>query len=139
PTRSSRIVVWAEQSSMPEAVACLEWGADDCVALPLEVAEFVARIGAALRRAPAVVHSDRLTAGPLVLDQGMHCLFVAGRAVALAPAELALLAFLLEGQGRVFGRDELLRRAWSGSVRAGRRTVDVHVRRLRQILEPYGC
>jgi two-component system phosphate regulon response regulator PhoB len=50
-----------------------------------------------------------------------------------------VLAFLLENQGRVFSRDELLRRAWSKNVNAGHRTVDVHVRRLRQLLEPFDC
>jgi two-component system phosphate regulon response regulator PhoB len=49
------------------------------------------------------------------------------------------MAFFLENQGRVFSRDELLRRAWSKNVKAGHRTVDVHVRRLRQLLEPFGC
>jgi two-component system phosphate regulon response regulator PhoB len=49
------------------------------------------------------------------------------------------MAFLLENQGRVFSRDELLRRAWSKNIKAGHRTVDVHVRRLRQLLEPFDC
>ncbi len=49
------------------------------------------------------------------------------------------MAFFLENQGRVFSRDELLRRAWSKNIKAGHRTVDVHVRRLRQLLEPFGC
>jgi two-component system, OmpR family, phosphate regulon response regulator PhoB len=138
-TRNCRIVVLAEQGAMSEVVAALEFGADDCVALPLEPSEFVARVGATLRRAPAVVRPDQLTAGPLVLDKAMHCLWVQGSAVALAPTEFRLLAFLLENQGRVFSRDELLRRAWSKNVNAGHRTVDVHVRRLRQLLEPFAC
>lgn len=139
PTRNCRIVVLAAQTAMHEAVASLEFGADDCVALPLESSELVARVGATLRRPPAVVRPDQLTAGPLVLDKAMHCLWVHGNSVALAPTEFRLLAFLLENQGRVFGRDELLRRAWSKNVNAGHRTVDVHVRRLRQLLEPYDC
>ena len=49
------------------------------------------------------------------------------------------MAFFLENQGRVFSRDELLRRAWSKNIKAGHRTVDVHVRRLRQLLEPFEC
>jgi two-component system phosphate regulon response regulator PhoB len=138
-TRNCRIVVFAAQSAMSDAVAALEFGADDCVTLPLESSELVARVGATLRRPPAVVRPDQLTAGPLVLDKAMHCLWVHGSAVALAPTEFRLLAFLLENQGRVFSRDELLRRAWSKNVNAGHRTVDVHVRRLRQLLEPFDC
>ena len=82
---------------------------------------------------------DQLTAGPVVLDKAVHCLTVNDQLVELAPTEFRLMAFFLENQGRVFSRDELLRRAWSKNIKAGHRTVDVHVRRLRQLLEPFGC
>ena len=74
-----------------------------------------------------------------MLDKAVHRLLVRGKEVALSPAEFRLLAFLLENQGRVFSRDELLRGAWPKNITAGGRTVDVHVRRLRQLLEPFGC
>jgi two-component system, OmpR family, phosphate regulon response regulator PhoB len=138
-TRRSRLIVWAEHADMPSAVAALEFGADDCLALPFEPSELVARVNAALRRPLATVRPDQLFAGPLVLDKAIHRLLVQGREVALSPAEFRLLAFLLENQGRVFSRDELLRGAWPKHITAGGRTVDVHVRRLRQLLEPFGC
>jgi two-component system phosphate regulon response regulator PhoB len=138
-TRLSRLIVWAEHGDMPSAVAALEFGADDCLALPFEPSELVARVNAALRRPLAAVKPDQLTAGPLVLDKGIHRLLVHGQEVLLSPAEFRLLAFLLENQGRVFNRDELLRGAWPKHITAGGRTVDVHVRRLRQLLEPFGC
>jgi two-component system phosphate regulon response regulator PhoB len=138
-TLRSRLIVWAEQSDMPSAVAALEFGADDCLALPLEPSELVARVNACLRRPLAAVRPDQLSAGPLVLDKAVHRLLVQGQEVSLSPAEFRLLAFLLENQGRVFSRDELLRGAWPKNITAGGRTVDVHVRRLRQLLEPFGC
>jgi two-component system, OmpR family, phosphate regulon response regulator PhoB len=138
-TRRSRLIVWAEHGDMPSAVAALEFGADDCLALPFEPSELVARVNACLRRPVATVKPDQLSAGPLVLDKGIHRLLVDGREIALSPAEFRLLAFLLENQGRVFSRDELLRGAWPKHITAGGRTVDVHVRRLRQLLEPFGC
>jgi two-component system phosphate regulon response regulator PhoB len=138
-TRRSRLIVWAEHCDMPSAVAALEFGADDCLALPFEPSELVARVNASLRRPLATVRPDQLTAGPLVLDKGVHRLLVQGQDVSLSPAEFRLLAFLLENQGRVFSRDELLRGAWPKHITAGGRTVDVHVRRLRQLLEPFGC
>jgi two-component system phosphate regulon response regulator PhoB len=138
-TRSSRLIVWAEHSEMASAVAALELGADDCLALPFEPSELVARVNASLRRPLAAVRPDRLTAGPLVLDKALHRLLVDGREVPLSPAEFRLLAFLLENQGRVFSREELLRGAWPSDITAGGRTVDVHVRRLRQLFEPFGC
>jgi two-component system phosphate regulon response regulator PhoB len=138
-TRRSRLIVWAEHGDMPNAVAALEFGADDCLALPFEPSELVARINACLRRPLAAIRPDQLTVGPLVLDKAVHRLLVQGREVSLSPAEFRLLAFLLENQGRVFSRDELLRGAWPKNITAGGRTVDVHVRRLRQLLEPFGC
>ena len=138
-TRRSRLIVWAEHGDMPSAVAALEFGADDCLALPFAPSELVARVNAVLRRPLATVRPDQLTAGPLVLDKGIHCLLVNGHEVALSPAEFRLLGFLLENQGRVFSREELLRGAWPKHITAGGRTVDVHVRRLRQLLEPFGC
>jgi two-component system phosphate regulon response regulator PhoB len=138
-TRRSRLIVWAEQGDMPNAVAALEFGADDCLALPFEPSELVARVNACLRRPLAAVRPDQLSAGPLVLDKAVHRLLVDGHEVPLSPAEFRLLAFLLENQGRVFSRDELLRGAWPKNITAGGRTVDVHVRRLRQLLEPFGC
>jgi two-component system, OmpR family, phosphate regulon response regulator PhoB len=139
-TRQSRVIVWAGQGEMNEAVDALEFGADDCLAVPFDRAELVARANACLRRpAAAVTRPDLLTAGPVVLDKAVHCLTVSDRVVDLAPTEFRLLAFFLENQGRVFSRDELLRRAWSKNIKAGHRTVDVHVRRLRQLLEPFGC
>jgi two-component system phosphate regulon response regulator PhoB len=138
-TRHSRLIIWAEQTDIPNAVTALEFGADDCLALPFDAAELVARVNACLRRPLAAMRPDQLTAGPLVLDKAVHRLMVTGQEVPLSPAEFRLLAFLLENQGRVFSREELLRGAWPKHITAGGRTVDVHVRRLRQLLEPFGC
>jgi two-component system phosphate regulon response regulator PhoB len=139
PTAESRTIIWAAEDDMPMVVTAFEFGADDCLGIPFGAAELIARVSACLRRPAAAVKPDQLEGGPLVLDKAVHCLFVQGRPVDLAPTEFRLLAFFLENQGRVFSRDELLRRAWPKNVNAGQRTVDVHVRRLRQVLEPFGC
>jgi two-component system, OmpR family, phosphate regulon response regulator PhoB len=138
-TRQSRVIVCAANAAVREAIAALDFGADDCLRVPFEDAELIARVHACLRRPPASVRPDQLTAGGLVLDKAVHCLLVNGEPVELAPTEFRLMAFFLENQGRVFSRDELLRRAWSKNIKAGHRTVDVHVRRLRQVLEPFSC
>ncbi len=137
-TSQSRVLVWAERAEIPDAINTLDFGADDCLAIPFDRVELVARINACLRRPAAGARSDQLTAGPLVLDKAGHCLWLNNRPIELAPAEFRLLAFFLENVGRVFGRAELLRRAWPRAVKAGDRTVDVHVRRLREHLEPFG-
>jgi two-component system, OmpR family, phosphate regulon response regulator PhoB len=137
-TSGSRVVVWADQAAIHDAINALELGADDCLAIPFDRVELVVRVSACLRRSAAGARPDRLAEGPLVLDKAAHCLWVHERAIELAPTEFRLMAFLLENRGRVFSRDELLRRAWPRAVKAGHRTVDVHVRRLREHLEPFG-
>ena len=137
-TSQSRVVVWANRAEMREAINALDFGVDDCLAIPFDRVELVARVNACLRRTAAGARSNQLAAGPLVLDKAGHCLWLDDRPIELAPTEFGLMAFFLEHHGRVFGRDELLRRAWPRAIKAGHRTVDVHVRRLREHLEPFG-
>lgn len=138
-TRNVRVVVLAAHQDMRSAISALEYGADDCVGVPFDAEELVARVNACLRRPVTTVQAERLTAGPLTLDKAVHSVLVNEHAVCLAPTEFRLMTFFLENQDRVFSRGELLRRAWRKNIRAGKRTVDVHVRRLRQQLEPFGC
>ncbi len=137
-TSQSRVVVWANHADIHHAIGALEFGVDDCLPIPFDRIELVARINACLRRSAAGARPDQLAAGPLVLDKAGHCLWVDDRPIELAPTEFRLMAFFLENRGHVFGRDELLRRAWPRAIQAGHRTVDVHVRRLREHLEPFG-
>jgi len=134
-----RIIVLSERGEYSDAVRSLEFGADDCVVVPLQGDELLVRSKVSLERRPSVTADDLLTAGPIVLDRSVHRVSVHDENVELAPTEFRLLAFLLENQGRVFSRGELLTRAWSSNVKAGHRTVDVHVRRLRQQLERFRC
>lgn len=136
---AARVIILANRNNYPAAVRALEAGADDCVGVPLEGDELLVRLNACLGRPQAAPAEERLIAGPIVLDRRVHKVLVHDKSVDLAPTEFRLLAFLLENQGRVFSRNELLTRAWSRNVKAGHRTVDVHVRRLRQQLEPYRC
>jgi two-component system phosphate regulon response regulator PhoB len=135
----TRVIVLADRSEYLSAVSSLALGADDCVAAPLRGDELLLRVQACLRRPLAQPAEDTLSAGPIVLDRNVHRVTVKDKSVELAPTEFRLLAFLLANQGRVFSRNELLTRAWSSNVKAGHRTVDVHVRRLRQQLEPFQC
>jgi DNA-binding response OmpR family regulator len=137
-TSQSRVVVWADRADIHDAINALEFGVDDCLPVPFDRVELVARINACLRRSAAGAPPDQLAAGRLVLDKAGHCVWVDDRLIALAPTEFRLMAFFLENRGCVFGRDELLRRAWPRAIKAGHRTVDVHVRRLREHLEPFG-
>jgi two-component system phosphate regulon response regulator PhoB len=138
-TRACRIIVLAKEDAMSDAIAALEYGADDCVAIPFTAEELIGRVNACLRRPPTVTRRDRIRAGPLLLDRVAHRLFISEDCVELAPTEFRLIEFFIEHHGRAFSRQELLQHAWPKNVTAGRRTVDVNVRRLRQALEPYAC
>ena len=134
-----RVIVLASQSDYTPAVHALEFGADDVIRVPLHGDELLLRLHACLSRPRSMSSDDRLVAGPIVLDRRLHRVSVKDENLELAPTEFRLLAFLLENQGRVFSRNELLTRAWANNVKAGHRTVDVHVRRLRQQLERFRC
>ncbi len=140
--RSERLkalrVLMTSRSPVPDdVVTALENGAEDFVPKPYALEELVARIGACLRRPPSAGPSHLLSAGDIVLDQASHRVTVAGVPVTLAPREYRLLAFLLANQDRVYSRAQLLIHVWDRDATVGPRTVDVHVRRLRKLLEPF--
>lgn len=135
--KALRVLMTSRSAGPDDVVTALENGADDFVPKPFALEELVARIGACLRRPPSAGPSHTLTAGDIVLDQASHRVTVAGVAVTLAPREYRLLAFLLANQDRVYSRAQLLIHVWDRDATVGPRTVDVHVRRLRKLLEPF--
>ena len=132
-----RVVMTSGSRQSADVVSALESGADDFVGKPLDMDEFLARVGACLRR-PANLHTaSQITADGITIDDVGHRVDVDGNYVSLAPREYRLLQFLLTNQDRVFSREQLLVHVWDRDSSVGPRTVDVHVRRLRSILEPY--
>jgi len=81
---------------------------------------------------------EMISAGGVTVDNAGHRVIVDGDFVTLAPREYRLLLFLLSNQDRVFSRKQLLVHVWDRDASVGSRTVDVHIRRLRSVLEPYG-
>ncbi|HLU06389.1 MAG TPA: response regulator [Woeseiaceae bacterium] len=133
-----RVLMTSAAHEAGEAIAALDLGADDFIEKPFSSREFMARIGACLRR-PATLHnSGRLTAGGITIDKAGHRLIVDDTPVSLAPREYRLLQFLVANQDRAFSRQQLLIHVWDRNAAVGVRTVDVHVRRLRMVLEPFG-
>ena len=131
------IIMLTARGDEAERIVGLEIGADDYLAKPFSPNELVARVRALLRRAQrgtAPAPARTLVYGPIVLDAERHLVSAGGRDVALTAKEFLLLEYLLQHRGRVLSRDVLLTDVWGYRYTGGTRTVDVHVRRLREKL-----
>jgi DNA-binding response OmpR family regulator len=131
------IVILSGRDGTDDVVAGLEAGADDYVTKPFVARELVARLHAALRRAPAAFDSlDDVQLGRLTLRPRRGDVVLDGRSVALTRTELRLLVVLATSGGGVVSRSELLERVWEYDYSGDPRMVDAHVRRIRLKLEP---
>ena len=137
-TREVPIIVLTARGEEEDKVKGLEVGADDYVTKPFSPRELVARIRAVLRRASPEGDDERVEVGDLVLDTAGHRVLVNSQEVHLGPTEFRLLRFFMTHPDRVYSRGQLLDRVWGGNVYIEERTVDVHIRRLRMALEPFG-
>jgi two-component system phosphate regulon response regulator PhoB len=119
-----------------DKIAGFESGADDYVTKPFSQHELVARIKAVLRRT-SYGEEEQLVSGPIVIDLKSYRILINDEEVHFGPTEFKLLKFFIMNEGRVYSRSQLLDRVWGRSVFVEERTVDVHIRRLRSILEKY--
>ena len=132
------ILMLTARSDEVDKVVGLEMGADDYVTKPFSMRELMARVRALLRRAerPAAAdEAERLSAGDLTVDLPRRVVTRDGRPVALKPKEFDLLVFFLRNPGRVYTREQLLEQIWGYDFAGDTRTVDVHVRWLREKTE----
>jgi DNA-binding response OmpR family regulator len=138
-TASIPIIMLTARGEESERIVGLELGADDYVAKPFSPNELVARVRALLRRverrAPTERHAEY---GSISVDGDRHTVSINGSSIALTAKEFLLLEYLISHRGRVLSRDVLLTDVWGYRYTGGTRTVDVHVRRLREKLPPLG-
>jgi two-component system alkaline phosphatase synthesis response regulator PhoP len=130
------IIIVTARAEESDRVAGLELGADDYLTKPFSPKELVARVAALLRRASrgSTPPGVRLRYGPIELDRDQHVVTDADREVMLTAKEFLLLEYLMQHKGRVLSRDRLLSEVWGYQYTGGTRTVDVHVRRIREKL-----
>lgn len=133
------IIMVTAKTSEIDTVVGLEIGADDYVSKPYRLRELVARMRAALRRAPQPrppgAGPATLEVGDVCLDPERHEVFVRAQPVVMPLKEFELLAFLLENAGRVLTREVLIDRIWGADYVGDTKTLDVHVKRLRAKVE----
>ena len=137
-TRDLPIIMVTARTDEADKVTGLETWVDDYVTKPFSPRELKARIKAVLRRRAPESAQVALSAGALTLDPVTHRVTVNGDEVMIGPTEFRLLQFLLARPERVHSRTQLLDQVWGSDVYIEERTVDVHIRRLRRALEPYG-
>ncbi|MFI5371135.1 MAG: response regulator transcription factor [Candidatus Eisenbacteria bacterium] len=130
-TRDLPVLVLSARSAEMDKLEGFEHGADDYLTKPFSPRELVARVKALLRRSQPGKGEGAVELGALRVDTLSREVTHAGRALTLTPREFELLAFLARHPGRVFSREELLRKVWGYDYVGETRTVDVHVRRLR--------
>jgi two-component system, OmpR family, phosphate regulon response regulator PhoB len=136
--RELPIIMLTARTDEADKVAGLEAWVDDYVTKPFSPRELKARIKSVLRRRAPEAANEPLLAGTLALDPATHRVTAGGNAVPLGPTEFRLLRFLLARPERVHSRAQLLDQVWGDHVYIEERTVDVHIRRLRLALEPFG-
>ena len=133
-TQAIPIIMLTAKAEEIDRVVGLEVGADDYVTKPFSPRELALRIHAILRRGSPANESQQLRVGSVVVDPERHHVSIAGKAVKLTAVEFRLLMILMRRLGRVQARDRLLRDVWGYESAIDTRTIDTHVRRLRDKL-----
>ncbi|MBL4621786.1 MAG: phosphate regulon transcriptional regulator PhoB [Immundisolibacteraceae bacterium] len=137
-TRDLPIIMLTARSADHDLVAGLDAGADDYISKPFSNAELLSRIKALLRRTSTQPTSENFVVGELRLDPLSHRVTVADNDLTMGPTEYNLLQFFLSHRERVYSRSELIDHVWGQNTYIEERTVDVHIRRLREVLSPHG-
>jgi len=132
------IIMLTARGEEIDRVNGLEAGVDDYVVKPFSTRELVARIRAVLRRSQGDDGTGSIELGGLRIDAPAQRVYAGDGLVSIGPTEYRLLHFFMTHAERVYSRAQLLDHVWGGNVYVEERTVDVHVRRLRKTLEPYG-
>lgn len=137
-TRDLPIIMVAARTGEHDKIMALESGADDYLTKPFNPRELLARMGAVLRRRMPQLSADTVQMAGLRLDPGTQRVSAGAHRVALGPVEFRLLNFLMHHPERVHTRSQLLDKVWGNHAVLDERTVDAHVGRLRNALQPSG-
>ena len=128
------VIMATAKGTEMDKIGGLNSGADDYLVKPFGVMEMVARVNAVLRRTTKVVHTDDITVGAITLKEKEHKVIVNSKKIELTHKEFEMLKFFMLNPGMVFSRDRLMREIWGMDYIGETRTVDMHIKTLRQKL-----
>ncbi len=137
-TKSVPVIMLTAKSAEYDKVLGLDSGADDYITKPFGVMELIARVKAVLRRIGPKERNPQLTVGDVTINVDKHQVLANGKEITLTLKEFELLRYLMENVGLVLTRDKVLETVWGYEYEGETRTVDVHIRTLRQKLGEYG-
>lgn len=132
------VIIISAHGSEIDKIFGLDRGADDYISKPFSAPELLARIRAVLRRIRPAFSSTIFSFEDLLLDVDARTVYRGDTELKLSPIEFKILHIMIESPGRVFNREFLMDKIWGGNVFVGNRTIDVHITRLRKILESAG-
>ena len=132
------IIMLTAKGEEEDKVKALNIGADDYITKPFSFPELLARIKALLRRSKPSVAEDIISFGDLKIDRITRKVYRANKQIDLGPTEYNLLDFFIKNPKRVYSREQLLTNVWGDNINVESRTVDVHIRRLRQAINLEG-
>lgn len=131
------IIMLTARGEVDDKIRSLDTGLDDHITKPFSSRELIARIRAVLRRSGKLEKLNRIEAGGVTLIADQHRVLINGKAVNISPTEYRLLEFFLSNQDRLYTRSQLLDHVWGRDSSIEERTVDVHIRRLRKLLQEF--
>jgi two-component system phosphate regulon response regulator PhoB len=137
-TKDIPVIMVTARVEEEDKIRGLNIGSDDYVSKPFSYPELIARIQAVLRRSTPGGEEERVAINGLEVDAASQRVTARGQPVRLGPTEYRLLHFFVSHPERVYTREQVLDRVWGQNVYVEERTVDVHIRRLRKALEPFG-
>lgn len=137
-TRKLPIIMLTARGAEDDKVHGLNSGVDDYIVKPFSSREMLARVNAVLRRGREGGSDEKIAVGGLTVDYAAHRLHAGNEVINIGPTEFKLLSFMVRNPERVYSRAQLLDHVWGRNAYLEERTVDVHIRRLRQTLEPSG-
>ena len=132
------IILLTARGEEEDKIRGLEIGADDYMTKPFSPKELIARIRAVLRRSGKIQGQAQIILGDLTLDTEQHRLTIGNKQLEVSPTEFRLMHFFMTHTDKVYTRTQLLDQVWGRNVYIEERTIDVHIRRLRKILEEHG-